>query len=487
MASVFKKSKSKGAPYYIDYFDEHRKRCRVKGCADKGASERIARKLESEVALRRRGVISARDDALAAHAGRPLAEHLDAWHARLTADGDTPKHAALSLDRARRVVGLVMGAALADIDAPKATKRKARKAFGDRLAAAIAPARLADLTADRVQEALATLKAAGRSLQTCNHHRTAIRGFSRWAWKVGRTADDALVGVAGFNVQTDRRHDRRTISVEELQRLIDAAHNGPTYQQMTGPARALVYRLAVATGLRYSELSSIRPESFDLSGDRPTVTVTAGYTKNGDPATLPIPSDLAADLPPFLATVPAGSPVFPLPEKGAKMIRADLARAKISYRDAAGLVFDFHALRCQCATLADAAGVSPRVVQRLMRHSTLELTGRYTRPRAHDIDAAASALPSLRPSSHDPEALAATGTDPPPVAGATRGATQAAIDARTALAPNDLASGRQRTHKPQVTGSNPVAATIARNRQFPPRGVKSCPKQGVAIDRRLGA
>src|SRR5262249_53933126 len=57
------------------------------------------------------------------------------------------------------------------------------------------------------------------------------------------------------------------------------------------------------------------------------------------------------------------------------------------------------------------AGVSPRVVQRLMRHSTLELTGRYTRPRAVDIENAASMLPSLKPAVDRPEAPAMTGTD----------------------------------------------------------------------------
>jgi hypothetical protein len=64
------------------------------------------------------------------------------------------------------------------------------------------------------------------------------------------------------------------------------------------------------------------------------------------------------------------------------------------------------------ATLADAAGVSPRVVQRMMRHSTLELTDRYTRPRAVDIEAAAAKLPSLRPEADQPEAASVTGTDP---------------------------------------------------------------------------
>ena len=121
---------------------------------------------------------------------------------------------------------------------------------------------------------------------------------------------------------------------------------------------------------------------------------------------------MASDLSAYVAAAPPGRPVFPLPaDKGAKMLRFDLQAAKIPYRDAGGLVFDFHSLRCEMATLADAAGVSPRVVQRIMRHSTLELTGRYTRPRAVDIEAAASKLHSLRPEADQPESVAMTGTD----------------------------------------------------------------------------
>lgn len=139
----------------------------------------------------------------------------------------------------------------------------------------------------------------------------------------------------------------------------------------------------------------------------------AAYTKNGDPATLPLSIDLADDLAPDVATLAPGTPVFPLPAQGAEMLRPDLEAARIPYVDASGLFFDFHALRCQTATLADAAGVSPRIVRRLMRHSSLELTGRYTKPRAVDIEAAASMLPSLRPTGDCPERLAMTGTDGP--------------------------------------------------------------------------
>ena len=218
--------------------------------------------------------------------------------------------------------------------------------------------------------------------------------------------DDPLVGLAGFNAKEDRRHDRRTLALDELRLLIAVAHTGPPYRKLTGPARRLCYRLAVASGLRYSEIASITADSFALADDHPTVTVRAAYTKNGDPATLPLPRDLAADLGAFLEVVPSGASVFPLPRGGgAAMLRVDLEAAGIPYRDASGRVFDFHSLRCQCATLADLTGVSPRVVQRLMRHSSLDMTNRYTRPRMHDLEGATAALPSLRPGPSRPEAV----------------------------------------------------------------------------------
>jgi hypothetical protein len=138
------------------------------------------------------------------------------------------------------------------------------------------------------------------------------------------------------------------------------------------------------------------------------------HKKNGLTARLPVPNDLAADLAAFVAKVQPGCAVFPLPpDKVAKTLRLDLKAAGIDYRDASGQVLDFHSIRCQCATLADAFGVSPRVVLSMMRHSSLELTGRYTQPRAVDIEHAADALPSLRPTADLPESntLAATGTE----------------------------------------------------------------------------
>ena len=138
------------------------------------------------------------------------------------------------------------------------------------------------------------------------------------------------------------------------------------------------------------------------------------------------------------------------------------------HRISPGKVFDFHSLRCQMATLADAAGISPRVVQRLMRHSKLEMTGRYTRPRTVDIDAAASMLPSLKPDRGEPESMAATGTDPAPVSHptATQSATLSEEGDPNSIAGSVVASSRRRKVNPLVEGSSPspVISAIGRDR-----------------------
>jgi len=87
--------------------------------------------------------------------------------------------------------------------------------------------------------------------------------------------------------------------------------------------------------------------------------------RNGQTATNPLPDDLANDLAARLAPLPSGTPVFRLLwGEGAKMLHPDWQAAGIPYEDASGLFFDFHALRCQTATLADAAGVSASVEER---------------------------------------------------------------------------------------------------------------------------
>jgi hypothetical protein len=90
------------------------------------------------------------------------------------------------------------------------------------------------------------------------------------------------------------------------------------------------------------------------------------------------------------------------------MLREDLKVAEIDYRDGAGRVFDFHALRHQyITTLAKAHPTS--VAQRLARHSTSKLTDRYTHVLVHDVVGAVDSLPE--PINVPGTTLRATGTE----------------------------------------------------------------------------
>src|SRR5512135_1748134 len=107
MASIFKRTRDrqrKGASWDIAYADENGIRRTVKGCPDKAATEAMARKLESEAELRRRGVIDPKADAYASHEARSLADHLDDYQAYLSDKGGTGNHAVKSRRRAEKVL-----------------------------------------------------------------------------------------------------------------------------------------------------------------------------------------------------------------------------------------------------------------------------------------------------------------------------------------------------------------------------------------------
>ena len=207
MADVFKRGKN----WVFRYYDANGRRVYQTGCPDKRKTEEMAALAKASVARIRSGLSDPKQEGYQLHATCPVATHVAEWMKATTAKATTPKHAKLFTDRASRVVAVVVGARLDEIEAKKTTRANvagARAAMDKWLDLA----RLSDLTGDRVQAALATLRREGRSLATCNHHRAAIKAFSKWCHDTHRTREDALRGVKGFNAKEDRRHDRRTVS-----------------------------------------------------------------------------------------------------------------------------------------------------------------------------------------------------------------------------------------------------------------------------------
>ena len=233
MASLRKR----GRVWYFRYTDADGVKRSRKGCADRRVTEELARAAEAEAAKIRAGLVDPKDLARRDHQARPLSEHLTAWRDAMLNQGHTPKHADQSADRVRRLIAVMSGARPNDIDG-KTMSRSRQEQARDTIDRLLAKAKLSDIATERVQAALATFRDSGRSAQTCNHYRACARAFARWAWKTGRLRDNPLEGLAGYNAKEDRRHDRRTLSLDELTRLIEVTDRGPTFQAMTGPARA---------------------------------------------------------------------------------------------------------------------------------------------------------------------------------------------------------------------------------------------------------
>jgi integrase len=127
-----------------------------------------------------------------------------------------------------------------------------------------------------------------------------------------RLFENPLAHLQGGNARLDRRRDGRDLEPAELASVLEAARgSSAVYCRLTGPDRYILYLTACATGFRAGELAELLPESFDLTADPPRVTCPAAYSKNRRTSLLPLPSGVAEALGPYLASKPAGQPIWP--------------------------------------------------------------------------------------------------------------------------------------------------------------------------------
>jgi integrase len=248
MASVYKRARDKAnrlSSWFIAYSNENGVRRTVKGCLDKAATEAMARKLESEAELRRRGIIDPKADAYLAHGTRPLEEHICDFGAMLEAKESTPKHIHMTTRFVRELARL-SGAET-----------------------------IRGLTPEAVQAALVQLRQDGLSARTVKSYLRGVKSFSRWLVKTSRVREDVLAHLSMLNEKTDRRRIRRPLTPEEAARVIQTAETGPLVMGMDGESRAILYALMLAAGLRKSEAGSLtrvvlprwRPRHGDHSGE----------------------------------------------------------------------------------------------------------------------------------------------------------------------------------------------------------------------------
>jgi len=366
MASIFKRRKGKNEPYTVQYVDHLGKRRTAQGFTDKGLTEQLAAKLETEARLRKSGLVDAEQEAYVQQKLSPIEPHLAAFEESLA--DNSPKHVRLTMTRVRSVV------------------------------AGCNAAKLADIKTEPVQAFLRSLRKGENGIghRTYNHYLQAVDSFLNWCVTTKRLLANPLIGLERLNAATDVRHQRRTLTASEFNQLLQSARSSrKCIQRFSGEQRARIYILSYMTGLRKNELASLMPRSFRLDAAPATVTVEAAFSKHRRKDVLPLHPALVAMLREWLAGMADSEKLFPKLDRRKTwfMVKRDLERVGIPYETADGFA-DFHAAgRHTHITELLRNGATLPEAKELARHSDVKMTMKYTHIGINDQARAVAALP----------------------------------------------------------------------------------------------
>jgi integrase len=224
------------------------------------------------------------------------------------------------------------------------------------------------------------MKTEGMSIKTANLMLDAIKAFCAWMVLDRRMSDNPLAHLAGGNVRTDRRRDRRTLSPEELRKILDAAQSSTrSFRGLNGRDRWMIYLVAMTKGFRAEEIATLTPALLELDTTPPVAVLPAKATKNRKGARQPLPADVVEALREYLSGCDAKTRIWDGRwfEVAAEMLRGDLAVAEIPYvvQSADGPAYaDFHALRHSYIASLDRVGATLKEAMQLARHSDPKLT-----------------------------------------------------------------------------------------------------------------
>jgi integrase len=228
------------------------------------------------------------------------------------------------------------------------------------------------------------------SAKTLKEYQVSANAFFRWLQHTGQLADHPLRGVRMPQTRGREKRKRRALTPDEIGRLLAVADH-----------RRLPYLFLLYTGLRFNEARGVLWRDVHLDDPAgPYVLIRAEETKDREARAVPLHPALASELREHAAgrrlrdtddsRVFRG--IFPAQKD---TLGKDLRRAGIEKRNERGVI-DWHAFRKTWQTMAVRAGISLRVSQAILGHSTPELTANaYTDVASIELHTEAGKLPWL--------------------------------------------------------------------------------------------
>jgi integrase len=254
---------------------------------------------------------------------------------------------------------------------------------------------LKDICQPPVKEFINYKKASGLSDRTVNVYVDKLRYFCRWAVKNNLLVHNPFVDFVRLDEKTNRVREARSLTPEEVEKLLDAAYRRPlqkrkeagfnklkakTIKKLTllGERRRAAYALMLYTGLRVNETRQLVWADIDF--EKRFLKVRPTTTKNSRSATLPLHGYVIELLIDWKKKHPDAEPnqrILNIPASNSSLLKVfnkDLEFAGIDKVDNFGRVVHIHALRHSFASLLARQGVHPHVLKRLARHARVDTT-----------------------------------------------------------------------------------------------------------------
>ncbi len=217
--------------------------------------------------------------------------------------------------------------------------------------------------------------------KTVQGYSEAIASFLDWCVNRQYLAADPLAAIVAFDTTPKMPH--RELSTDEIAKLLATAP----------PHRALVYRVALATGYRQNELRNLTVGNLDMFG--PSLPLAAEFCKDRRDARQPIARELADELAALSIGKKPDAPLLPMPlqETCCANLDRDFDNAGITKEIKGAGKATFHSLRVSYINSVVKSGADLKTIMTLARHSSATMSmSTYAKPDAQRMRAVAESV-----------------------------------------------------------------------------------------------